>query len=98
MTTNAQATASPALLPIPEVCRRLGISRSYAYVMMDAGRLRFVKLGKRRLVPPAAIDELVRELEQQAAERSGAVRRKVERKRRGAFERQGQRSTAAAAV
>src|SRR5436305_1339004 len=38
-------------------CQFTGISRTFLYALMDGGRLRYIKLGKRRLIPRA---ELVR--------------------------------------
>jgi excisionase family DNA binding protein len=51
----------------------LGVSRSYAYAnLISNGRLRTVKLGRRRLVPTAAISALVKEL-LEAEEREGPL-------------------------
>jgi len=54
----AQATAGPdRLLSIDEAAEALGIGRSRLYDEIGAGRLRSVKLGRRRLVPSSAIRE-----------------------------------------
>jgi len=54
----AQATAGPdRLLSIEEAAQALGIGRSRLYDELAAGRLRSVKLGRRRLVPSSAIRE-----------------------------------------
>jgi excisionase family DNA binding protein len=50
------------LLSIIRVAEALGISRSKAYDLMADGQLKFVKIGRRRLVPREAIDEFVRSL------------------------------------
>ena len=34
-------------------CIAFNVSRSFAYVEMDAGRLKYVKVGRRRLIPRA---------------------------------------------
>jgi excisionase family DNA binding protein len=35
---------------VPDAARRAGVSRSFLYEEMTAGRLRFLKAGKRRLI------------------------------------------------
>lgn len=51
--------------------QKLGLSRSTLYLEMEAGRLQFVKVGKRRLISEAAlhayIDSLVAESAANAA-------------------------------
>lgn len=53
------AAPSPAepdrLLSIPDAAQRLGIGRSLLYQEIAAGNLRTVKVGRRRLVPAAAL-------------------------------------------
>jgi excisionase family DNA binding protein len=49
----------PRLIPVEEAARLLGIGRSTTYDLIRTGRLRSVKIGKRRLVPAAAIDEAI---------------------------------------
>jgi excisionase family DNA binding protein len=44
---------------VEEAAEALGISRSRVYKEMDSGRLRFVKFGRRRLVPRDAVSELL---------------------------------------
>lgn len=52
----AQARGGPdQLLSIREAAETLGIGRSRLYDEIGAGRLRSVKVGRRRLVPAAAI-------------------------------------------
>lgn len=46
-------------LSIPEFCRAIGISRSSAYLLVNAGTLRTIRLGGRRLVPVSEIDRLL---------------------------------------
>ena len=45
---------------LDEVAASLGLSRRSLYGLMAAGRLSTVKLGKRRLVPAAELERLVR--------------------------------------
>lgn len=58
---RAEAESGPRtpdrLYSIPEAAERMGIGRSLVYAEIAAGRLRSVKVGRRRLVPASAIDE-----------------------------------------
>lgn len=45
----------------------LGVCRDTVYVLMRSGRLRSVKLGRARLIPVAAIEELLSKAEDDAA-------------------------------
>ena len=47
----------PRLLSVEEAGQLLGVGRSLVYTELGAGRLRSVKVGKRRLVPMSAIAE-----------------------------------------
>lgn len=58
---------TPLFYTVKESALRLKVSKSYTYELMKRGRLKFVKLGKRRLLTPAALENLARELEQEAA-------------------------------
>lgn len=40
---------------IPEAARALGISRSVTYELLNAGKLKSVKIGSRRLVTVASV-------------------------------------------
>lgn len=52
----AQAQAAPdRLLNIGQAAEALGIGRSALYGELAAGRLRSVKVGRRRLIPASAI-------------------------------------------
>lgn len=44
-----------------EAALMLGISRSKVYELMEAGQLRNIKLGGRRLIPVSAINQLFTE-------------------------------------
>ncbi len=48
------------LLSVDEAARHLGIGRSALYGELAAGRLRSLKVGRRRLVPSGALAEFVR--------------------------------------
>ena len=56
------------LLRIPEGAAALGISRSTAYLLVNSGELRTVKIGKSRRIPATAIDEFVRRKEQEGSD------------------------------
>jgi excisionase family DNA binding protein len=57
------------LLSIDEAAKRLGVGRSTTKTLLGQGRLRSVRLGRRRLIPEAAIGQLIGELEREAADR-----------------------------
>ena len=42
-----------------EAARLLGVSREMVYVLMRSGQLRSIQLGRARLIPIAALDELL---------------------------------------
>ena len=50
-----------------EAARLLGVSRDTVYVLMRSGRLRSVKLDRARLIPLAAIEELLSATDEEAA-------------------------------
>ncbi len=52
-------TTDKKLLRVEEAAKLLGIGRTRAFELIKEGRLRSVKLGKTRLVPAKALDELV---------------------------------------
>lgn len=55
-------SAQPApdrLLDVDEAAAALGVGRSSTYQEISAGRLRSVKVGRRRLVPASAIAERI---------------------------------------
>jgi excisionase family DNA binding protein len=60
---RAEATAAAVgpdrLLGIPDVAIALGVTRSTVYQELAAGRLRSLKVGRRRLVPSSAIYDFV---------------------------------------
>jgi excisionase family DNA binding protein len=58
------ASAPDRLLSIDEAGHSLGIGRSATYDLLGAGRLRSVKVGRRRLIPSGAVRDYI-----QAADR-----------------------------
>jgi excisionase family DNA binding protein len=54
-----QAKNLPRLLAIKQVIYELGISRTALYELIAEGKLKTVKIGRRRLVPIEAIEELI---------------------------------------
>ena len=46
-------------LDLPELAARLGVSRSSIYRWADAGIIPTIRLGRRRLVPRAVVDDLL---------------------------------------
>ena len=55
------------LLPINETAQRLRISRWSVYNLIQANELSTVKIGRSRLVSPAALTECVKHLTEKAA-------------------------------
>jgi excisionase family DNA binding protein len=58
---------APVLLTVPDVARRLGLSRSTVYDLITSRQLRSVKIGGARRVSVAALDEFVAALEADAS-------------------------------
>ncbi|MEU0150338.1 helix-turn-helix domain-containing protein [Micromonospora fulviviridis] len=55
------------MLRVEEAARALGIGRSLVYDLIRSGQLRSFKVGSRRLIPAAAIDEVITTLMEEAA-------------------------------
>lgn len=55
-------TEPPRCLRVEEAARLLNVGRSTAYDLIRSGRLRSVKIGRRRLVPREALDALIASL------------------------------------
>ncbi|MDE3030972.1 MAG: helix-turn-helix domain-containing protein [Acidobacteriota bacterium] len=49
------------LVSVTEAARSLGVSRSFAYELVAAGVLRSIRLGRRVLIPVAALEDLLPE-------------------------------------
>lgn len=56
----------PRCLRVEEVAGLLNIGRSTAYDLIRSGRLRSVKIGRRRLVPRDAVEDLLMSLQEAA--------------------------------
>lgn len=56
---------APALLTIDEACQKLRISRWSFYRLIQRRKLQTIRIGRRRLVPEVAIDELIDTLRQE---------------------------------
>lgn len=52
----------PLCLTVPGAAARLGISSSHAWRLIYANKLPSVRLGRRRMVPVAALEGLLEEL------------------------------------
>jgi excisionase family DNA binding protein len=59
MTVETTTATSTRVLRVEEAARVLGIGRSLVYDLIRSGRLRSFKVGSRRLIPIAAIDEVI---------------------------------------
>jgi len=53
------AERDEVVLEVPEVARRLRISRSFAYELITTGQLPGMRLGRRVLVPVKMLDEFI---------------------------------------
>lgn len=61
--TEAEAgpRAPDRLLSVDEAASALGLGRSLTYGELQAGRLRSVKVGRRRLIPADAVSQFIEE-------------------------------------
>ncbi|MFF5082487.1 helix-turn-helix domain-containing protein [Actinoplanes sp. NPDC000266] len=57
-----RSDTSPRVLRVEEAARELRIGRSLVYDLIRTGRLRSFKVGSRRLIPAAAIEETIANL------------------------------------
>ena len=55
------------LFTIDEAAARLRVSRWTLYNLIRSNQLRTIKIGRRRLVPPAALDECVEQFRKDVA-------------------------------
>lgn len=58
---EAGPPAPDRLLDIEEAAATLGLGRTSVYGEMSAGRLRSIRVGRRRLIPAAAVAEYIAE-------------------------------------
>lgn len=66
-TTPHVVAVVPVAYRIEEAAEALRVSRTHVYELIRSGRLRSVKIGSRRLVPIAALDEYLAALMDGAA-------------------------------
>jgi len=55
-------TDPPRCLRVEQVAQQLSVGRSTVYDLIRSGRLRSFKVGRRRLVPRDAVEEMIAEL------------------------------------
>ena len=67
-------TSRPLLLSVNQAAELLGIHRATIYDLIATGQLRSTTLGRRRLIPRAALESFVAALDQRA-ERAAAEKR-----------------------
>jgi excisionase family DNA binding protein len=61
MEADVHQRAPDRLLRVDEASAMLGLGRSRTYLEIQTGRLRSVKVGRRRLIPLAAVAEYIEE-------------------------------------
>jgi excisionase family DNA binding protein len=59
LSKQTRQTPRQGLATVPEVAIYLNVSRATVYAIMDAGDLRYTKLGKCRRIPWDAVERLV---------------------------------------
>jgi hypothetical protein len=59
MSASAVSGEDRLALPVNEFCRKVSISRTLAYRLAAAGKLRLVKLGTRTVVPMVEVYRLL---------------------------------------
>lgn len=63
MITAGREVAADRLITVQEAAERLRISRWSVYNLIRANQLRTIKIGRRRLMTPAALAECIKMLE-----------------------------------
>ena len=58
-TSDSPSLNTPALCSVPQAARYLAIGRSTVYGMMDAGKLRYLKLGRSRRIRISDVMDLI---------------------------------------
>jgi len=56
--TRPPRKETPLLLPVPEAARLLGVGATFAWELVHSGQLPSVRLGRRVLVPRAALEQV----------------------------------------
>jgi excisionase family DNA binding protein len=75
------ARQAPLLVSIQEAMRLTGIGRSLLYERMRTGEIAFVHVGKRRLIPFAALREWTERLPPQPRDAAAAQERRLQHRR-----------------
>lgn len=52
-------TTEKLVLTVPEAGALLGVSRAHAYLMVKMGQIPVIKLGRRIVVPKAALEKML---------------------------------------
>ena len=60
---GTETTFQPRLHTVKQTSERLSICRANLYNLMSSGRLRSVKIGRRRLIPEQAIVDFIASLD-----------------------------------
>lgn len=55
----AQAVPAKVLLTVDEAAQVMGLGRTYVYELVMCRKLRSIKLGRKRRIPVAALEEFV---------------------------------------
>lgn len=61
-TDDSLTLAAEGAMTVIDAARHLGISRSRLYELMDDGEIRYVHIGRRRLVPRASVQHYLASL------------------------------------
>lgn len=62
MTEDLLGPGAPLLYRVTEAAELLGIGRTNVYELMNDGKMRSVKIGHRRLIPRASLEQFVDDL------------------------------------
>lgn len=68
MTDAPDASSPPLLLTISEACEALRVSRWQIYQLINDGRLKTVRINRRRLIAPDDLQDLVEALREGGAD------------------------------
>jgi excisionase family DNA binding protein len=58
---GAECLVEEGTVDVSAACQFTGLGRTFLYLLMDRGELRYAKLGKRRLIPRAELVRLLAE-------------------------------------
>lgn len=59
MNTESEKVVQQGAFGVPEASKFSGLGRTYLYSLMGRGELRFIKTGRRRLIPRAELCRLL---------------------------------------